>query len=167
MIDRDQEMTRAQKERQKASLSEVLGYCTNKTDCRRVQVLAFFNETFNPNDCHRGCDICLNRELNATVFVAEDVTADACKALEMVQSFDRDDRITLRDAVNCFRGTRGNSAKGLNQNQHFGCGKSWDRGDAERLLQTLQIEKALEEYTMPNAAGWSNAYIKAGRNHDG
>ena len=79
----------------------------------------------------------------------------------MIQAFDRDDRITILNAVDCFRGVNAGSKKNLDQNPLFGCGKSWDRGEAERLVQTLTIEKGLGEFFTANAAGWSNAYLKA------
>lgn len=158
MIDRDENLSKSQKERQKASLHEVLRFCSNKTDCRRVQVLAFFNELFDPVLCNQGCDICLDRDKNR--FTAEDVTADAIKALQMVQAFSKDDRITLKGAVDCFRGLSGNSGKGFGQNPFFGCGKDWDRVEGERLLQALMMEKALEEFYVQNAMGFNNAYIK-------
>jgi len=158
MIDRDENVTREQKDRQKASLNEVLRFCSNKTDCRRVQVLAFFNEVFDPAKCNQGCDICLDRDKNR--FTAEDVTADAIKAIHMVQAFEKGDRITIKDAVECFRGVNGNSKKGLNQNPHFGCGKHWERADGERLLQAMVMEKAFEEFYVQNAMGFNNSYLK-------
>lgn len=39
MINRDQELTYEQKERQRENIRGVLRYCANKTDCRRRQVL--------------------------------------------------------------------------------------------------------------------------------
>lgn len=151
-------MTKIQKERQKASLHEVLRFCSNKTDCRRVQVLAFFNEIFDPALCNQGCDICLDRDTNR--FTAEDVTVDALKAIQMVQAFDKNDRITLKETVDCFRGFNANSGKGFGQNPYFGSGKDWDKVEGGRLLQALLMEKALEEFYVQNAMGFNNAYIK-------
>jgi bloom syndrome protein len=158
LIDRDTALTREQKERQKASMQEVLRFCNNKTDCRRSQVLAFFNENFDPANCHSGCDVCLSRDKN--LYTIEDVSDDAKKIIEMVRAFDRDDRITVNNAADCFRGVSGSSGKALNQNPLFGCGKDWDRSEAERLVQTLLIEGGLGEFYTANGAGWSNAYLK-------
>lgn len=91
----------------------------------------------------------------------EDVTEDAIKALRMIEAFDRKkDRITIVNAVSCFRGHKGSGDKGLDGNPHFGVGKDWDKGEAERLLQTLLLENALEEEYITNKSGWSNAYLK-------
>ena len=160
MIDQDQTLTFAQKGRQKASMHEVLRFCNNKTDCRRVQVLSFFNEMFDPTNCHQGCDICLTRDEN--MYKTENVTGDARKVIQMISAFDRSDHVTIKMSVDCFRGTGGGSGKGLDRNPQFGMGKDWDRSEAERLVQTLLIDGALEEYYKMNNAGWSNAYLKVG-----
>ncbi|OCF41399.1 hypothetical protein I317_04790 [Kwoniella heveanensis CBS 569] len=157
----DTNLSRDQKDRQKAAMGEVLRYCDNKADCRRAQVLSFFNESFDPVNCHRGCDVCLGREENK--FTTEDVTEDAIKVIKLVQAFDREDRITLVNAVECFRGLKGAPGKGLDQNPHFGVGKNWLKNEAERLLQTLVIEGALEEFCVASMAGWTNAYLKLGK----
>ncbi|KAK6905567.1 hypothetical protein I203_106397 [Kwoniella mangroviensis CBS 8507] len=160
-IDQDQNLTRPQKERQKASMNEVLRYCNNKADCRRSQVLSFFNESFDPRNCNQGCDVCLGRD--RSVYTTLDVTDDALNVIKMVQSFEREDRITIVNAAECFRGFKGSSGKGLDQNPLFGIGKEWTRQEGERLIQTLVIEGALEEFCVASAAGWTNAYIRLGK----
>ena len=77
LIDRDRNLSKDQKERQRNSLSEVLRFCINKTDCRRTQVLSFFGERFDSSECRGGCDVCLGRDENR--FTVEDVSVDACK----------------------------------------------------------------------------------------
>jgi bloom syndrome protein len=149
MIESDRDMTKEQKDRQKAALHEVLRYCENKTDCRRSQVLSFFSETFDAKNCHGGCDVCLHK--NKNVYTSEDVTADAIKMIKMVQAFDRDDRIT------------GSSRKGLSSNEYFGSGKSWNPGEAERLVAALVINCGLDEFNVQNGAGYSNSYLKVCR----
>jgi len=158
MIESDRDMTKDQKDRQKAALHEVLRYCENKTDCRRSQVLSFFSEVFDPAKCNGGCDVCLHKNKNA--YTSEDVTGDAILMIKMVQSFDRDDRITRKNAADCFRGTNGNSNKGLSANQYFGSGKTWGIGEAERLVAALVINVGLDEFNVQNAAGYSNSYLK-------
>jgi bloom syndrome protein len=82
----------------------------------------------------------------------------------MVQAFASDDRITAVNVVDCFRGMAGRGDKGLNLNPHFGIGKAWARGEAERLVEEVMIDGALAQYYSTNRAGWSNAYIKVGEN---
>ena len=158
LIERDQETTKETKERQKGALEEVMRFCSNKTDCRRTQILSFFNEKFDPANCHRGCDICIQRENN--IYHEEDVTEDTKTVLRMMEAFNERDRITVKNAVDCFRGRGGGSGKNLNQNRCFGAGKDWAKEDAERLIQLLVIEGALEEYYVANSAGWNNSYLQ-------
>lgn len=158
LIERDTNLGRHQKERQKDAMREVLRFCNNKTDCRRSQVLAFFNEDFDREKCEQTCDVCADLDKNN--IQVKDVSEAAKLVIKMVKAFGSKDRITLLNAVNCFRGTNANSDKGFGQNAHFGCGKDWDRGEAERLIQTLQVERALDEFTTTNGAGWNNSYLK-------
>lgn len=157
MINRDTNLNPQQKERQRDNMREVLRFCNNKTDCRRSQVLAFFNETFDAVNCHQGCDVCLGRDENR--FTVKDVTSDAQNVIKMIQAFDSRDKITILNAVDCFRGTNGNN-KGLDSNPMFGVGKDWPRDDAQRLITTLVIEGGLGEKYLENGAGWSNAYLR-------
>ncbi len=136
----------------------MLRFCSNKTDCRRTQILSFFNEKFDAADCHRSCDICLSRENN--IYQDEDVTADAKTILLLMGSFDRKAKITLTNLVDCFRGYGGNSAKNLGANPYFGAGKDWAKPEADRFVQLLMYEGALEEYYVANHAGWNNSYLK-------
>lgn len=158
LIDRDRELSRDKKERQKNAMREVLRFCNNKTDCRRSQVLAFFNEEFDRAKCEQTCDVCANLDKNRIQI--KDVTDAAKLVINMVKAFGRNDRITVINAVDCFRGTNANSDKGFGQNPHFGCGKDWERTEAERLIQNLLIERALGEFHTSNGAGWTNSYLE-------
>lgn len=161
LTERDTNLSPEQKNRQKDNIREVLRFCINKTDCRRSQVLAFFNETFNPAACNQSCDVCSSRDQKQ--ITVKDVTEDAKRVLQMIKAFGRGDKITVLNAVDCFRGTNGNSAKGLGGNPLFACGKDWDRTEAERLVQNLLIERALDEFYTANGAGWTNSYLQVSR----
>lgn len=161
MINTDQNLNAAQKQRQTDSLREVLRFCNNKTDCRRSQVLAFLNERFDPSNCNQGCDVCLGRDQND--FTIKDVSEDVKTVINMMRNFNRSDRITIVNAADCFRGLKGSAAaKGFDSNPYFGAGQQWNRGDAERLIQNLIIEGGLKEFITANKAGWSNAYVEVG-----
>ena len=102
--------------------------------------------------------MCLHK--NKHIYTTEDVTADATSMIKMVQAFERDDRITRKNAAECFRGINGNSGKGLSSNEYFGAGKHWKINEAERLVAALVINGGLDEFNIANAAGYSNSYIK-------
>lgn len=55
-------------------------YCENYQDCRRVQQLAYFGETFDPSGCNDGCDVCKK----GIVYEQHDVSALALKLCELV-----------------------------------------------------------------------------------
>ena len=156
----DTDSNASQKQRAKDSLDEVLAFCENKSDCRRTQVLAFFGETFDRVNCHNGCDTCLAHD--KTTWRKEDVTEAAKEVVQLIQALDKRDRITIKNAAECYRGFGGNTGKGWGDNPMYGVGKAWNRNDAERLIQTLLIHKALDTYLVANNAGWSNSYLKVG-----
>lgn len=54
------------KRRQKEELRNVIQYCENLMDCRRVQVLLHFGENFDSNECKATCDNCLKIKGNRT-----------------------------------------------------------------------------------------------------
>lgn len=158
MVQKDHNLSNDQKERQIGSISEVIRFCMNNTDCRRAQVLSFFNEQFNPEKCQGGCDVCLCRDTK--VYEVEDVTQDAQTVLKMMQGFGNDDHITIVSATEIWRGQSTKSARNYAGNDYYGSGKDWERQDAERLIQWMIMEKALTEYTVVNGGGWSNSYLK-------
>ncbi len=41
-----------------SNISRVVEYCENAIDCRRQQVLQYFGEEFDPDQCGRTCDNC-------------------------------------------------------------------------------------------------------------
>ena len=44
------------------NLYKTVSYCLNETICRRVQILEFFGEKFDVQQCNNTCDNCRNRE---------------------------------------------------------------------------------------------------------
>lgn len=149
-IDRDEDLNREQKERNKQAVNAVLRYCTNKTDCRRAQVLGFFGES--ACQCYKGCDVCLS--LDTQTRTSRDVTDSVIDAIKLVQAISDD--ITLKGATALFRGTR--TPKGCD-NPFFGTGSDWALGDAERLFEKMMIENLFAEKHKSNGGGWTNSYV--------
>jgi bloom syndrome protein len=158
LISISKDLTEEQKERQKDNVNEVMRFCMNKSDCRRSQVLRFFNETFDPAECDNACDVCLSRAQN--VYEQEDVSADAVLVLKMMSKLDRNDQITVAGAVDVWRGMNRANIRKYSGNPYYGAGKAWEKVEAERLVQFMLIEKALAEFTVTNFSGWSNSYLK-------
>ncbi|KAK4957740.1 hypothetical protein LTR28_005709, partial [Elasticomyces elasticus] len=161
MID-DGEGSFEQKDRQRAMLRNVIQFCENRSDCRRVQVLAYFSETFNREDCGAACDNCGS----TSTFETMDLTHYAAQALSLVKQIEWKN-VTLLHCVDVFRGAK---SKKISNTKHdeldeYGFGSDLDRGDVERLFYRLLSENALEEWSKINKAGFATQYIKLGKDH--
>lgn len=146
-----------QKERQHKMLRNVIQFCENKSDCRRVQILNYFNESFCSEDCHGGCDNCNS----SSTFESQDFTEHAKAAIRLVSSIQSHD-VTLLHCVDVFRGHKNKKItdRGHHELQEFGVGASLERGDAERLFYRLLSEDALMEHHLVNKAGFALQYVK-------
>jgi bloom syndrome protein len=153
--------SKQQKNRQRQMLRNVVQYCENKSDCRRVQLLAYFNEYFRREDCNASCDNCKSD----SVFELRDFSQDAASAMKIVRYFeDSNENVTLSYCVNMFRG----SVKKFRSPQHrhapgYGVGSSLEMGEAERLFYHLLSEGALSEENVVNGSRFAVQYIKLGR----
>lgn len=158
---KDGEGSWEQKERQMQMLRVVVQFCENRSDCRRVQVLAYFNEQFDRAKCNGGCDNC-NSE---STFESKDFTEHAMSAIELVRRVQKDG-VTLLHCVDVFRGSKNKKITELGHdriNEH-GLGADLERGDVERMFHRLLSEDALEEVNRVNKSGFAHQYIKLGRN---
>lgn len=155
MID-DGEGSWDQKERQRQMLRMVIQFCENKSDCRRVQVLSYFNESFNKEDCRGSCDNCNS---NST-FETQDFTEYAAAALDLVKRIQKDN-VTLLHCVDVFRGAKTKKITDFRHGdlQGYGAGSDIDRGNVERLFYRLLSEDAIEEQNVVNKLGFANQYV--------
>ena len=155
MID-EGEGTWEQKERQRQMLRNVIQFCENKSDCRRVQVLNYFNESFNREDCKASCDNCTS---NST-FETQDFSEVATAAISMVKKIENDN-ITLLHCVDVFRGSKTKKITDLHHYEvpEFGAGSDIDRRDVERIFYRLLSEDALVEHNVMNKSGFANQYV--------
>ena len=150
-----------QKERQLQMLRNVVQFCENKSDCRRVQILAYFNEHFDRGKCNAGCDNCKS----GSVFESRDFTEYAGSAIKIVRQV-QEQKVTLLHCVDIFRGSR---SKKITELQHdevdgHGAGSRLERGDAERLFHRLVSEEALTEVNKVNKFNFASQYVRVGRN---
>ena len=155
MID-DGEGSWEQKERQRKMLRNVVQFCENRNDCRRVQVLNYFNESFKRDDCNASCDNCKSD----STFESQDFTEYAAAAIELVRGMEQDN-VTLLHCVDIFRGSKSKRITGSKHSKldQFGSGSALDRGEAERLFYRLLSEDALAEHHITNKAGFPQQYV--------
>ncbi|KAF2717666.1 hypothetical protein K431DRAFT_288372 [Polychaeton citri CBS 116435] len=145
-----------QKDRQNQMLRKMVQFCENRSDCRRVQVLAYFNEKFNRVECHEQCDNCRTQ----SSFEKQDFTEMAQHAVKLVKHI-ASDRITLLQAVDMFRGTKAKKEE-YKDLPEYGAGGGLDRGDVERIFYKLVNEDVLREENTVNNRGFTNSYVVPG-----
>lgn len=153
MIDKG-EGDREQKQRNRDNLRDVIKYCENQVDCRRKLILMYFNENFNPADCHATCDNCeAPRKL-----VIMDRTEHGIKAVKLLKSING--RVTANQLLDIFRGSLAKQYAAYRRLEHFSSGKDLSRTEVERLVQHLLIENILQEQCVSNTMGFVNTYVR-------
>jgi bloom syndrome protein len=150
------EGTEEQKERQRKMLQRIVQYCENRTDCRRVQVLHYFGESFSKEECGGTCDNCKSD----AVFKTMDFTPQAQAALKIVKKV-QDSHVTLLHCVDVLRGQSNAKVKKFEHDkvEGFGAASSTSRGEVERIFYRLLMENALAEHNVINRAGFAQQYL--------
>lgn len=147
-----------QKERQRKMLNRIVQFCENKADCRRVEILRYFNQTdFSREDCQHTCDNC-NSE---TALKIVDYTRVAQNAISVVQAL-KDDNLTVGQCADVLRGgtTKKFTNTGRQHLKEAGTASDLHKGEIERLIYRLMSEQALDEYNVTNRAGFTSQYLK-------
>ncbi|KAF2685868.1 hypothetical protein K458DRAFT_300377 [Lentithecium fluviatile CBS 122367] len=148
--------SREQKQRQHDMLRNVIQFCENKSDCRRVQVLSYFSEPFKRENCNDTCDNCMS----GATFEEQDLTRYAAAAIRMVKQVEHRN-VTLHQCVDAFRGASNAKLKSAGL-EEFGFGKDLDRENVERVFTHLLEAQVLREESKANNAGFATNYVKVG-----
>lgn len=168
--DPKKDSSREQRERLHHMLRVMIQYCENRSDCRRVQVLGYFNERFDKADCGAQCDNC-----NSTsTFEDVDFTRYARQAVKLVDKVNHDEegekveksrKVTTLHCIDLFRGVSNKKAQNLEHDKiaEFGAGKDLDRGDIERLFYRLLSEDVLREECVFNKAKFPTQCVNLGK----
>jgi bloom syndrome protein len=151
----DGDGSREQKQRQHDMLRNVIQFCENKSDCRRVQVLNYFSESFKRENCNQTCDNCLS----GATFEEQDLTKYAAAAVRMVKQVEGSN-VTLHQCVDAFRGASTAKLKNAGLGDLFGFGKDLDRENCERVFTHLLEARALREESKANKSGFATNYVK-------
>lgn len=131
------------------NLFKMVSFCENKTDCRRTLQLNYFGEIFNREQCmankSTACDNCRCKE----EFTMLDVTDSAQQIMKAVREINqrRGCKLTLVLLTDIFKGSDLKKLResGLTTIPLYGKGKSWNRGDIERLLHEMVLKDYLKE----------------------
>lgn len=127
-----------QKERQRNMLNTVSSFCDNQSDCRRVEILRYFGESFDKQMCNKSCDNCRNSE----VFEQKDFTKYAVAALRLIQSHKK---LTLNQCTDFLMGKKKLSEYKAGTEEYRGIAKQVPKHEIHRIIDRLAVEDALVE----------------------
>ena len=145
------------------NLLRMVQYCENETDCRRVQLLEYFAESFDPSFCKNGSTPCDNCQ-SQVPFVSEDVT-DLVKVIVQSVQMTRGNQFTLNQYMDALKGSSSSNkiARGaLTKLPLFGAGCAKTKHDLERLLHMLVMKEVLSESMQIGAHDNVVCYVQLG-----
>ncbi|KAI1376378.1 hypothetical protein F4677DRAFT_419761 [Hypoxylon crocopeplum] len=132
-----------QKERQRNMLNTVAAFCDNQSDCRRVEILRYFGESFVKEQCGRTCDNCVNED----VFEQKDFTEYAVAVLKIVRS---QGKLTLNQCTDYLMGKKKLSEYKPGTEHYRGFAKQMPKHEVHRIIDRLVAEGALREENVFN-----------------
>ncbi|KAG9238829.1 P-loop containing nucleoside triphosphate hydrolase protein [Amylocarpus encephaloides] len=157
----ESEGTEEVKERQREMLKRMVQFCEERSDCRRANILAYFGEAFNKEDCGKMCDNCTSD----AQFESKDVTRQVQAAIKIVKAL-KDEKVTLLHIVDILRGSQ--STKLTNQGRQgldgYGVASNLPRHEVERMFIRLLMDRVFEEYSVILRGGFPQQYITLGPN---
>ena len=162
MLFSDKEIPQEQKERKLEMLKKMEQFCQNHSDCRRSQVLNYFNERFTKEQCNATCDNCWNK-YETEIRDYTDVAATAISLVLDAHS-SPDKGISVINCIDAFVGSK-RHGRDLSHLKHFGHGKHLKRGEAERLFYHLLLEDAIQEKQEMNRGGFPHETVVPGRKY--
>ncbi|KAI1736852.1 hypothetical protein F4680DRAFT_430319 [Xylaria scruposa] len=125
-----------QKERQRNMLGVVAAFCDNQSDCRRVEILRYFGETFSKAQCNATCDNCMSKDK----FQQKDFTKYALAVLEIARSAGR---VTLAQCTDYLMGKKKKSD--FDVEEFHGIARHMPKHEVHRIIDRLLAEEALKE----------------------
>ncbi|EPQ58525.1 ATP-dependent DNA helicase [Gloeophyllum trabeum ATCC 11539] len=154
----DEDLSQEDKRLQINEVWQMAYYCLNDVDCRRAQLLAFFDQPFDPKDCDASCNNCVEpKELKQ-----EDVTRQATNAVKLLQSMlEREAHITQALCVNTLRGSKSAEVtkKDFDKLPLHGSAADMPMNQVQRLFTLLYCLSAFDIHTVSNG-NWNYEYMK-------
>ncbi|KAI0021570.1 hypothetical protein F4780DRAFT_284127 [Xylariomycetidae sp. FL0641] len=139
----DSDGNEEQKERQRNMLGQVTAFCDNQSDCRRVEILRYFGESFSREECHATCDNCKSND----VFEQQDFTKYAVAALEIIRA---QRRLTVVQCTDYMMGKKKKTEFDNAAEPFHGIAKSIPKHEVHRIIDRLVMEDALKEENVIN-----------------
>lgn len=163
MLFSDNDIPYEQKERKLEMLKKMEQFCQNHSDCRRTQVLNYFNERFAKQECDATCDNCWS---NCATQIRDytDVAAAAIALVADAISKHLEKSLSIINCIDAFIGSK-STVQHLNHLKNFGHGKKLERGETERVFYHLLLEDGFEEIREMNRGGFPFERVTLGRHH--
>ncbi|XP_045112964.1 Bloom syndrome protein homolog isoform X2 [Portunus trituberculatus] len=171
LIEMDQENWQA-KQNHFDNLWRMVAFCENRTDCRRSQILNYFGEIFDRENCRRNIQLACDNCKNLSSYVKRNMTQETRTILQTVKQLCTGGRwsnnFTLNHFVDIMKGSK---LKKIMDNGHdrlslHGIGKDFGRSDIERLFRRLVLEGYLQEDLVVNRDDMTFAYLRPGQKCD-
>ncbi|KAI4905292.1 hypothetical protein NFI96_022712 [Prochilodus magdalenae] len=152
------------------NLHSMVHFCENVSECRRIQLLAYFGEhKFNTGFCKEHPEVICDNCARPHQYKARNATEDVKKIVRFVQEncekvgsrygrSSQQNRLTLNMLVDIFIGAK--SAR--IQSGMYGIGAAYSRHNADRLFKKLVLDHILMEDLYITNNGQAVAYISAG-----
>jgi superfamily II DNA helicase RecQ len=148
--------------RQTAAARAVVDYCLDISECRRVQLLHYFDERFDKMDCGRGCDNCAH----PLPLVTRDVTREASFAVELVNTFHaKAEQVTLAYCRDILKGSKTTAIKARQHEKLSLHGSARDMPPEllEQMFRRLCLMDILSENSVMQASGFHIEYVVVSR----
>ena len=147
------------KKRQEEAVRDVYRFCENTSECRRVQILQYFDERFDKKTCAKGCDTC--QENNETV--RKDVTAQVLTILRTIQTVNQElkEKVTRNQLTAVLRGSKSAEikAKGFDELPGHGSCKDQDLVLLELILNRLEFLEIITSASESNRMKFHCDYL--------
>lgn len=128
-------------------INQIISYCEEKAECRRVLALKYFGEVFTEEKCDKMCDNCNNS--------IETVDVDVSKlSITIIEFFNhlrfQNFKMTINQAASYLKGVKLDKFKCIEykiqkDNKYFSLLKSWDLNCITKLIRTLILKHYLKE----------------------
>ncbi|KAH9888224.1 hypothetical protein F4778DRAFT_755461 [Xylariomycetidae sp. FL2044] len=145
-----------QKDRQRAMLDIVTAFCDNQSDCRRVEILRYFGETFSVEGCRARCDNCRSKDR----LEQKDVTKYAVAVLGTIRV---QGGLTLNQCTEWLSGKKKKSDFYMAAQEFHGIAKNIPKHEIHRIIDRLVMDGALWEDNIINKYKIPIQYFKLDR----
>ncbi|XP_078283630.1 recQ-like DNA helicase BLM [Rhinoraja longicauda] len=153
------------------NLYNMVHYCENVVECRRIQLLSYFGENgFNTQYCKEHPDVTCDNCVRKNNYKTKNVTEEVKRVVRFVQencsggsgrkySADQpSSRLTLNMLIDIYLGCKNARI----QSGIFGAGAAYTRHNVERLFRKLVLDKILREDLYITVNDQAIAYANVG-----